>query len=579
MTDSQFPWDEYIIDLRDERIYRKIDRSLVTIAGQSKPLNPLTVRLLIQLMMKEGEAVYAGEIEDWKTYNLQQRGKRFTDHMSTLKRSLRDGLFDENIREQRRRNKSDDEVGYEFFGKLSSPIPVDYASGDNMKPRAQPEWSEEKIRAIAEELGLDTEAFLQKVLALKSQPDRKQQLDEITAANRLIREKNIHTKLLNDYYKDSALAKEGLARYVVQVGDNGPITTNIVIGPAGLDFTQDLELHRSPAQFTYVGEHPAIPLLPEDGLARYLADAWLNNMQAENEPVFCLHDFVSSNPKAPMSFSLARYFDFRLEAGRLGAELNCALRKTRFSVDEVINGRETELEYREELLPDPAAILNCKTRICVGGVNVVFAVRRINLDEGLDDFVFWVGERSSAVAYAQGEYSIIPSGFHAVLIEERASKMPSPWQSVYRELGEELFRRDEAISRNGKSDFDPRGLDCPALFWFKGRENKVLHEMVSFGFDLIDGSYQFGILLVVQDPYYWEEHGFKARGNYEYKYKGRRRALTVSTKNKNEIARILNEPLCSHTSIAAIIPALKRLKEIDPARVDLPDIKVLKKWR
>jgi hypothetical protein len=281
-----------------------------------------------------------------------------------------------------------------------------------------------------------------------------------------------------------------------------------------------------------------------------------------------------------MSFSLAKYFDFRLESGGLGAELNGALREAQFDVDKVINERETELTRRHNLLRDAAAILNCKARICVGGVNVVFAVRRLDLDKEIDDFVFWVGERSRVVASAQGEYSIIPSGFHAVVIEEKAAKTVSPWQSVYRELGEELFRRDEAISRNGKSDFNPLGLDCRPLFWFKGRENTIVHDMVSFGFDLVDGSYQFGILLVVQDPCYWEEHGFKASGNYEYKYQGRRRALTVSTKDTSEIARILNNPLCSHTSIAAIIPALKRLKKIDPARVNLPDIQVLSngKW-
>ncbi|MGA8430377.1 MAG: hypothetical protein WB729_11195 [Candidatus Sulfotelmatobacter sp.] len=95
---------------------------------------------------------------------------------------------------------------------------------------------------------------------------------------------------------------------------------------------------------------------------------------------------------------------------------------------------------------------------------------------------------------------MIPSGFHTTLVEKPSGGWMSPWQSVYRELGEELYQRQDAGSQRGKIEFDPRGADCPAVHWFKGREGKVINDVVSFGFDLIDGSYQFSILMVSKIP-------------------------------------------------------------------------------
>lgn len=567
-------WRGLKIDRDELRIYRA-DGGVVTLVNQDKPLNPLTVEILIQLIENKDEWVFGRNIEDWQGSSLASRNSNFTSHMSMLRTSL--GLprqiFDADFTTLRRRRKSDDEVGFKFVGQMTGPSIVHQISGARTSPHYTPQMDKETVLEIAEELGIDGPDLLQKVLTLRDEPGRPAALQTLRDGKERIRRRNLNTSLLKDYYKQDKLAEEGLALYSVKIEDR-PVLTNIAVPKRGLGMKVDLETSLGHSAFTFVGRSPSIPKFEHDDLAELLANAWLTGTQAVNDPVLCLQEMKRGDPTGPMSFSMATYFDFRLSWGQLDNELSRALIETGYSIPEVIRRKTELLSHRETLLPTAGSIVSCGSRLCVGGVNVVFALRRFNRDQGWDDFMFYIAERSTAaVAFAQGEQSIIPSGFHTVLVEKPFDGWVSPWQSVYRELGEELFGRDEAISRAGKAEFDPRGADCPPVYWFRGREGKVIHEIVSFGFDVIDGSYQFGILLVVEDTCYWDTNGGKPKLNYEYKHPGRK-AISVSTMDRKGLTAILQNPMCAQTSIFTLIPALQRLKELEPNRVDLPHIEL-----
>jgi hypothetical protein len=48
-------------------------------------------------------------------------------------------------------------------------------------------------------------------------------------------------------------------------------------------------------------------------------------------------------------------------------------------------------------------------------------------------------------------------------------------------------------------------MSKPRLAWFRTNRRGFRLEVVSFGLNLMDGTFEFGVLLVVTDPSYWEE--------------------------------------------------------------------------
>jgi hypothetical protein len=559
-------------------------------------LPPQERQILIELIQKRGSSIVGTDIPKIMGPNKAQltQNRHFQQAISRLWLKLGEESKNYIIRPFEF-DPEEPKKGYRFVGEAqftpSRDIyfdQFDNPTSGNKGARGEPEINDNTVLDLAEQLQedgrllIDPQSFLHKVIQLKDQSGRLEQLSDFGSKRRRIRQLNLNTELLQFFYPDQALSAEGLARYAIKVvvseHESKIITTNVALTREGLNIDIPLKKENKPEQFLYVKDQGfSLTPLPEDKLAEHLANAWLTRAQARNDPVFCLQDFSPKNPKAPMSFTLARYFDYRLTWGALDRENTQALIANQLNPTEVFKDKAKLLPRRCELLPDPAAILHCRNRIAVGGVNVLLALRRKNRE--FDDYAFFVDERSNRVAFAQGEQSTIPSGFHAVLVERDAWKSANLWQSVFRELGEELFGRDEAISHGREIHFELLDEAYPALYWFadKGNSAQTEHYWVSFGFDIIDGSYQFSILLVVHDPQYWEDFEGEALTNYEYKNKGRE-AIQVSTKDKNALVQILTNPLCAHTTVFTIVPALQKLAMLAPGCVDLPEIEVISRW-
>jgi DNA-binding XRE family transcriptional regulator len=421
------------------------------------------------------------------------------------------------------------------------------------------------VSGIAQSVGVSESRLVDDVSRGMNEKGRLARLLKFREDEYTIRAERKDTQLLAQYYRDS-LAKCGLGRYAINL-DGEIINTHIAVSSAMPVFKVDLEEERS--LFGLVNSSFATPQPTYKQIVNFMVDSLLLGVRVKNEPVFCLHDIDLKFPKAPISFRMAKYLEYRLGLGSLRNELIRGLVRSKLDVKKAYSKRESLLPCRKQFLKDGGTLLAFHDRLCVGGVNVFFALKRPN------DFAFYVEERSEAVASARREACIIPSGFHQPLTSIHAALQISVRESVFRELWEELFNGKKVISHDGHTEADWY-YQYPPLAWFERHKKDFQHEWICFGLDLIDGSYQFGIFLIVNDSRYWEKYRRRIATNYEFRHTGAK-LVPISTKDRNGISELLRNPYLAHTSVFTLAEGLQRLQALDKERryVDIPEIKRL----
>ena len=421
------------------------------------------------------------------------------------------------------------------------------------------------LRRTAWSLNLSDAKLVDDVIQRMNMDGRLQRALRFRENERAIYKSGKISELLRRYYKDG-FSGHHLVPYAIRVGGE-QIDSHIVISSEAPAFVIDLK--QNTESFQLEASPPNMPPPDYEQLVEYLADAFLLNVRADNDPVFCLRSIDLPAPLKPISFSLAHYFQYRLSYGALGREAVKVLSNPTLSVDKVLANREQVLPKRWNLLRDASALLQFQDGMRVGGVNVFFALRRPHPD---NDFAFYVEERSVAVESAQRETCVIPSGFHQPLASIHAAAQISIKESAFRELWEELFNSKKVISHDGHTEPDWY-YDYHPLSWFKNNPEKFLHEYICFGLDLIDGSYQCGILLLVMDTRYWRKYHNRICTNFEFRHSGSK-LVPISTKRPADIISALTNQALTDTSLLILAEGLQRLQEIEELKkyVDIPKI-------
>lgn len=558
----------YAIDITRFAIYWK---------GDQCQARPKDVRILISLISLSGEdhrAVYGHEIPELAYW--RQNAANQNKHLRQSVDRLRD-LGEDMPRYIVTASKNDpSKKGAYLFAGSARPVAdliTEYPYPLRMPfPRiARPlasyttllsDKERKVVREIAESLNMEEVALVRKV-AEHMTPKKHLELLEFKRRQSAIRQKRINNQLLGLYY-DKDLAKHSLCRYSICVNGKKTITPNIVVSSDWLNLRIDLEDQRD--RFKVVDPFPYIPSLKLEEVADLVASSFLLGIRISNEPVFCLRDINPAQSGSPISFSIGQYFEHRLSHGKLGSELMHALIASKLNPDKAIT--EQPFDRRKSLL-DAGSIKSFSARRSVGGVNVLVAFQQH------DDFVFFVKQRSDEVASAPGEFCILPNGFHQSLTKAKVEQQVSIRESSFRELGEELFNREQVIRYDGHNEPDWY-YEYPQLHWFTEKKNKndFEHLWVCFGSDLTDGSYQFGVLLVIRNPQYLERFRQSIWPNYEFR-RNSEPPLEISTKNPGALATVLTNRLCADTSVFTIVEGLRALKALDKRRVVLPDIELV----
>ena len=292
------------------------------------------------------------------------------------------------------------------------------------------------------------------------------------------------------------------------------------------------------------------------------AELAAKNIIFRNRAIYSLHSFASDE-KRVAAFSVARYVDYKHKLGRLEEAIN-ALANSAFSPELAFNERHSKLTLRNELLPSSRVIAEYGNRLCAGGTNILLAFRTPDRD----DFLFHIKRRSKHVSTGRKVFALIPSGMHQPTVHYVAAEEVSVGATVFHELDEELFGGREA-------DEDAVGIaplefmSKPHLDWFRSNRDQYTLEVVSFGLNLVDGTFEFGVLLVVNDEKYWEEFADDRDINHEFDDTVTTPFYTSETAR---LAAMMSDQTSADTSLIALVEGLLRLQQLEPDRVKLPRI-------
>ena len=371
-------------------------------------------------------------------------------------------------------------------------------------------------------------------------------------------------ELLKLYYPDKTLREQGLCRFSFVVNGR-TVSTNIATKADWLNLGIPID-ERDENRFSLqspIFKGPTVSPSEENALRHYLTT---REITFHNKPIYCLQSFTPTR-KQIAEFSLHKYLDYKIKIGFLEAELTQALQDSENKPSDAFRMRRRRMTLRNELLPDSGAVAGFR-RLCAGGTNVLLALRR----PGEDGFVCFVKRRSGRVSTGAHLLSLLPSGMHQPTNAANAPFETSIAASVYRETYEELLGGEDVEAE------DPHiaplwFMSRPPLKWITEHRDRVKTEIVSFGLNLVDGTYEFGVLFVINDEEYWRL--FQADMRPTLKEFDDSETPYFSTLDTGRLAALMRNSEFADTSLIALIEGLLRLNSIYSERVRLPNLRVL----
>lgn len=233
-----------------------------------------------------------------------------------------------------------------------------------------------------------------------------------------------------------------------------------------------------------------------------------------------------------------------------------------------VNGHElTALPLRDRFLPDTEAVVDLKARMCAGGALALFAIARPATPHHSEDFLLLVQERSGHVLNSARRLSLT-QGFHQPMIDYRVETRIA--LTLMRELEEEMFGREEldnTVSDSRRADpMHPTRLTRP-MRWLTKTPERMRIEATGFGLNLVNGNYEFANLIVVEDERFWGKFGGDIEANWEAGSLRR-----YSTLDQELLQQLVSDPAWTNEGLFTLLLGLRRLSELDAARVRLPPV-------
>lgn len=284
----------------------------------------------------------------------------------------------------------------------------------------------------------------------------------------------------------------------------------------------------------------------------------IDGVEIFNDPMFRLtaYEFGSG-----FQFTECNYHDYRYSCGLLEDELKIAIAEAEGDVGRIV--APDAFELRSRLLPDLASILAVDSRVCCGGVSTLTAFLRE------DDYVIPLQRRSAAVGDNQNQLATIAKGIHGPLTGDPSDIMLA--KTIWREFYEELFSGEKDVRRFRQMISGDWWLNEPNAAPVRYlRENPEQSEQfgLGFGFNMVSGNYEFPNLFIIKNFDFLKR--FKVNGCWEAE-----KVSYVSSKDILEIREILtNKEVYGlvNECVPTFVRGLKLLKEIDPTRVELPEM-------
>ncbi|MBM7770775.1 transcriptional regulator with XRE-family HTH domain [Actinokineospora baliensis] len=289
-----------------------------------------------------------------------------------------------------------------------------------------------------------------------------------------------------------------------------------------------------------------------------LAETLTLETRLVNAPLYSLASIDIGLQRIEGTVGIASFVEYALTLDLLEAEL----------IDAITAGR-TALPLRDRYLPDLPAVLDISSRLCAGGALALTAIARpADPFRGPADYLLLIQERSGHVVNAARRLAVIPKGFHQPVTDIRADAQIGA--TLRREMEEELFGRADIDSTTGDQrsadPMHPSRLSEP-LRWLLADPSRLRMECTGFGLNLVSGNYEFASLIVIHDEDFWPQFGGMVEANWESTSLRR-----YSTQDPDIIGELLGDVAWSNEALFAMLQGLRRLAELDPARVTLPPL-------
>jgi len=389
---------------------------------------------------------------------------------------------------------------------------------------------------------------------------------------------------LQIYYQDTDLRAHNLFRYSFSINDRH-IFTDIATSKSWLSIAIPIR-SKGDGQFTLLeSSHNPWYSVPANEVELLAKKVRARGIRFENRPIYSLRSFVPGQ-KQIASFSVGQYADYKIEMGGLEDETNRAAAE----IARIPNVHRDQLRsimpLREKLLPTSKTVAQFPNRLCAGGTNILLAFRTPNRD----DYMFFIKQRSASVSSGRLVQSLIPSGMHQPSTWFVTREETSIGATVYREMDEELFGGDEP-NPDDKGIQPLQFMSLPHIAWFRENPKAFTLEIVSFGLNLVDGTFEFGVLLAIHDPSYWAKcadqestDDWRLKPNFEvirdiegdfYTHDTKRLAAFKTqapffTNDTSRLVSVMTGRQCADVSLIALIEGLRRLHTLQPGRVKLP---------
>jgi hypothetical protein len=196
---------------------------------------------------------------------------------------------------------------------------------------------------------------------------------------------------------------------------------------------------------------------------------------------------------------------------------------------------------RDHLMPTMAGFAD---RFTAGGMQALVAVAR---PAPHHDFAIPLQVRSHRVSDGHGLYGVIPMAYHqAIRRHDRTDARGL--STALREFAEELCGLAE----------DREFETVPAIAELQ--RNAIL-EITGFSLNLVNGNYDYNILICHPDPAYWENYASQWSPNWEAE-----RTLIVSSRDHGTFHRLASHQHWVPQSLVSLWEGLDRLRAIDPSR-------------
>jgi len=443
--------------------------------------------------------------------------------------------------------------------QASVPAPE---NGDHTELITSPEWLR-TFDQIDQEAGWEPGAARQQVAAQLAGFDARDLRDRASRRRR-VGQRRI-AEALGGYYLGARGGAAGYGRYAAQVGRDKHIVTSVLTQSCWLDLDCPLAPGSDRLTLAHLPDGADLPLGAELTTAATLrlADALAADGRLVDMPLYRLVDADVRPGLIAGSVAVIPFVRYALTMDLLEGELADALAAG-------APAAPGSLPLRDRYLPDLSAVLDFPGRLCAGGPLALCAIARpASPDRGPADYALLVQERSGLVVNAAHRLAVIPKGFHQPMTDFRADARIGA--TLRRELEEELFGRADTdntrtAGRQAADPMHPARLSEP-MRWLTAEPGRLRLEGTGFGLNLVSGNFEFASLVVIDSEDFWSRYGGQIETNWESSS-----LRLYSSLDSDSLTELAGNAGWSNEGLFAFLQGLRRLRQIDNDRVDIPAI-------